>query len=186
MAEKTKCDICDRNFKNEEGLTMHNSAKHFEVLNKNSPKSQINKDGMRLKFKKIIEIGVVAILIWGIIALIPNGGGLPPIDFNGHIESSPPSHVLKKPMRIEIQKHMLEHVDGIEGGRGGVIINYNCKDYECDENLVENLESYANQYGYVYVAPFKGMTSKIAITKLGRIQTFEEYDAESIKQFIEF
>ena len=30
------------------------------------------------------------------------------------------------------------------------------------------------------------MTSKIAITKLGRIQTFEEYDAESIKQFIEF
>jgi|SRR3989344_2280400 len=189
MAEKTKCEICDRNFKNEDGLAMHNLAKHLENVKKDKP-FIYNINGDSSSIKKIrnwgIIIGVIGILIWGIIALIPNSGGLPPTDIQGHIESNPQSHVLKKPMRIEIQKHMLEHADGVEKGKGGVIINYNCKDYVCEDKLIENLESFASQYDYVYVAPFKGMSSKIILTKLGRIQTFEEYDFESIKQFIEF
>ena len=28
MAEKARCEICDRNFKDKEGLEMHNNAKH--------------------------------------------------------------------------------------------------------------------------------------------------------------
>lgn len=182
MAEKTRCEICDRNFKNEEGLAMHNSSKHNANI-------QIKKEGTSSQYGKIkkwgISIVVIALLVWGIIGLIPNNGGLPPTDIEGHIESSPQSHILKKPMRIDIQKHMLEHADGVEGGRGGVIINYNCKDYVCEEGLVENLESFASQYDYVYVAPFKGMPVKIALTKLGRIQTLDEYNPETIKSFIE-
>ncbi len=190
MAEKTRCEICNRTFKNEEGLAMHNTAKHTEGIERDKPSAQKKSDGKRLSPKKIrnwcIILATITLLIWGIIALIPNSGGLPPTDIRGHIESNPPSHILKKPMRLEIQKHMLEHVDGIEGGHVGVIINYNCEEYVCESDLIENLESFAGQYDYVYVAPFKKMEVKIALTKLGRIQTFEEYDAESIKQFIEF
>ena len=40
-------------------------------------------------------------------------------------------------MPIAIQKHMLEHADGKEGGRGGVIINYNCEDFNCEDGLIE-------------------------------------------------
>jgi len=169
---------------------MHNSAKHSEGLQKDKSSSQNKSKGKNSEIKKIrnwsIAVVVIAFAFWGIIALIPNSGGLPPTDIQGHIESNPSSHVLKKPMRIEIQKHMLEHADGVEGGHGGVIINYNCEDYVCEDNLIQNLEGFASQYDYVYVVPFKGMDVKIALTKLGRIQTFEEYDAESIKQFIEF
>ena len=30
MAERTRCEICDREFKDAEGLAMHSKAKHFE------------------------------------------------------------------------------------------------------------------------------------------------------------
>ena len=180
MAEKTRCEICDRTFKDIAGLVMHNQAKHSENISKETKLFPIKKIGIWS-----IIIGVIAILVWGIALLIPNTTGLPPTDLKGHIESNPQSHILKKQMRIEVQKHMLEHADGVEGGKGGVILNYNCQDYICDENLMGNLEDFANKYDYVYVAPFDGMTSKIALTKLGSIKTFEEYDTESIKQFIE-
>src|SRR3989344_3715122 len=181
MEEKARCEICNREFKDLDGLAAHNKAKHSESM----PRERKSLPVKRIRNWSIFIL-IFGLIVTGIVWSVSGIEKLPPTDIDGHIESNPSSHVLKEPIPIEIQKHMLEHVDGIEGGRGGVVINYNCKDYECDENLVENLESYANQYGYVYVAPFKGMTSKIAITKLGRIQTFEEYDAESIKQFIEF
>lgn len=181
MAEKTRCEICDRTFKDSDGLVAHNKAKHPEktfIERKTFPIKKIR--------NLVITLAMVALFIWVIILLIPNNAGLPPTDMKGHIESNPDSHILKKQMRIEIQKHMLEHADGVEGGKGGVIINYNCEDFVCENGLIENLEDFVNQYDYVYVAPFDGMTSKIALTKLGRIQTFEEYDYTSIKQFIEF
>ena len=102
----------------------------------------------------------------------------------GHIEAIPPSHVLKEPMRIEIQKHMLEHVDGNQGTRGGIIINYDCVNYECDSGLIENLEAFAGEYDYVYVAPYSNMKVKIALTSLGRIETLDEFDEEVIRNFI--
>ena len=78
---------------------------------------------------------------------------------------------------------MLEHVDG--AGRPGIIINYNCKDYKCEDNLIEKLEAFATKYDYVYVAPFKGMDAKIALTKLGKIEVLEEYDESLIINFID-
>ncbi len=180
MAEKTRCEICDRTFKDAEGLAAHNMAKHSE---------QIPKDKKPLPIKKIrnwsILIVIVGLIIVGIVWGVSNIERLPPTDMDGHIESNPVSHVLKDPMLIPIQKHMLEHVDGVEGGKGGVIINYNCKDYQCEESLIENLETFATQYDYVYVAPFKGMDAKIALTKLGKIDVLEEYDETRIKNFIE-
>ena len=92
----------------------------------------------------------------------------------GHTERVPPSHILKKSMAIDIQKHMLEHVDGNDGAGGGVLINYDCKTYDCKEDLIDKLEAFAGKYSHVYVAPFKNMESKIILTKLGRLEKFEE------------
>jgi len=179
MAEKMKCEICNRNFKDVDGLTAHNRAKHPE---------RISKERKPLPIKKIRNWSIFIIIVLGIGALIYFSifsiQTLPPTDMRGHVESNPPSHILKEPMPITIQKHMLEHADGT--GRPGVIINYNCKDYECEENLIKNLESFANKYDYVYVSPFKGMDAKISLTKLGEIEILEYYEEERIINFIEY
>lgn len=179
MAEKTKCDDCDRNFKDLAGLTAHNLAKHSKpVLDQKKPVS-LNKI-----YKPLIFIGILTVLIWGVMILIPDSNSLPPTTMEGHREINPPSHISKKPFSIAVQKHMLEHADGIEGGRGGVIINYNCEDYECESDLIEKLENFALESTYVYVAPFEGMETKIALTSLGRIEVLEQYDEAKIKSFI--
>ena len=177
---KTRCDICNRNFKNEEALSMHNQAKHSA----NSPK-----ESNPLPIKKIrnwgIALVIVALLIWGVIAIIPGGESLPPTTMQGHIEAIPDSHVLKSPMRIEVQKHMLEHADGINGGPPGVVINYDCNNFDCAPDLIEKLEAFATIYpSNVYVAPFRNMPVKIALTRLGRIETLDEYDEATIDNFI--
>lgn len=180
MADKTRCEICDRTFKDAEGLVAHDKAKHPE----NMPKEKKPLPIRKVRNWSILII-IVGLIIAGVIWWVSNIERLPPIDMDGHIESNPSSYILKDPMLIAIQKHMLEHADGVEKGRGGVIINYNCKDYSCEESLIENLESFATNYDYVYVVPFKGMDAKIAITKLGKIDVLEEYDEIRIKNFIE-
>lgn len=70
MAEKTKCEICDRAFKDAEGLAMHNKAKHPE---------KVPKERKPLPVKKIrnwtIFLVVVGLLGWGLYSLIANTGG---------------------------------------------------------------------------------------------------------------
>ncbi len=180
MADKTRCEICDRTFKDAEGIAAHNKAKHPE---------NIPKEKNPLPIKKVrnwsILIIIVGLIITGVVWGTSNIERLPPIDMDGHIESNPSSHILKDPMPIATQKHMLEHVDGVEGGKAGVIINYNCMDYQCEKGLIGELEDFATEYDYVYVAPFKGMDAKIAVTKLGKIDVLEEYDEIQIKKFIE-
>jgi len=172
-----KCEICNREFKDAEGLASHNKAKHSE---------KIPEEKKLLPLKKIrnwsILILIVGLIIVGVIWTISNVKTLPPTDMVGHIEENPISHVLKEPMPIAIQKHMLEHADGT--GRPGVIINYNCEDYSCESDLVENLEVFAGKYDYVYVAPFKNMDAKITLTKLNKIEVLEEFDEKRIENFI--
>lgn len=132
---------------------------------------------------------------WGIglaVLVVIGGGGyywltsgevLPPTDFAGHVEQSPASHVLDKPMLILVQKHMLEHADG--SGPPGVIINYNCEDFNCSPDLIDQLSEIADQYPkFVYVAPYLGMTEKLAITKFRKIETFDSLDKEALVNFI--
>jgi len=181
MAEKARCEICDRTFKDEWGLSQHNEHKH-------AIKATTEKEGKPMNLGKykgwIIFIVIAGVLIWGVMWLSSLGTTLPPTDMVGHIEVNPPSHVMKVPMRIEIHKHMLEHVDGEEGGRGGIIINYNCEQYECEAGLIEKLEAFTESYNYVYVAPFKNMDAKIALTRLNRQTILEEFDEIKIETFI--
>jgi len=180
MSEKNRCEICNRNFKDEEGFDMHNSAKH--------PKPAKKEKSIKLNPKKIknwgIFIVVSLVIIFGLYFMLSGAKTLPPTDMQGHVESSPLSHVSKDQMSIPVQKHMLEHVDGQQGVRGGVIINYNCDDYNCEEGLIENLESFGYEFDYVYVTPFKNMGAKIALTRLNRIETLDSYDEGIIRNFI--
>lgn len=176
---KYKCEPCSREFKDADGLEMHNKAKHSELI----PKEKKSFPVKKLKNWSIFII-VVGLVIFGIVWGISSIKTLPPTDIQGHVEENPSSHILKKPMSIEIQKHMLEHADG--EGPPGVVINYNCENYECEDGLIENLESFAEKYPLnVYVAPFKKMDAKIALTKFGKIELLEEFDEERIKNFIE-
>lgn len=179
MAEKHRCETCNRNFKDKDGFDMHNSAKHSDKSNKKSPKINYR------KIKKYsVSIIVISLIVLGIFWMFSSIKTLPPTDMQGHAEKNPPSHILKEPMPLAIQKHMLEHADGVKGGRGGIIINYNCKDYNCESDLIENLEQFGYEFDYVYVAPFKNMDAKIALTKLNKIEILEEYNEEKIRSFI--
>ena len=66
ITEKIRCEICDRMFKDSNGLSAHNKAKHPEL---------VPKERKPLPIKKIrnwiIFVVVIGLLIWGIIALIP-------------------------------------------------------------------------------------------------------------------
>lgn len=172
-----KCEECDKIFSSNEAFEMHKQAKHPV-----KPKKHVNKKKIK---NRIIILIVLGLIVWGGYALFQDDSQtLPPTSMQGHIEASPPSHVIRVPMRLEIQRHMLEHVDGNDGARGGVIINYDCKNYECEPGLIENLESFAEEYDYVYVAPYLNMKVKIALTSLGRIETFDEFNEETIRNFI--
>ena len=180
MEEKARCEICNREFKDLDGLAAHNKAKHSESM----PRERKSLPVKRIRNWSIFIL-IFGLIVTGIVWSVSGIEKLPPTDIDGHIESNPSSHVLKEPIPIEIQKHMLEHVGGIEGGRGGVVINYNCKDYICGSSLIADLEAFADKYDYVYVAPFKGMDAKIALTKLGKIEVLEEYDESLIINFID-
>jgi len=177
MAEKTHCEICDRNFKNIEGLEQHNAHSHLE---------KIEKEITTINNKKIRNWSIFILIIVAIGALIyfpiANVGTLPPTDPRGHVEEIPASHIMKEPVGELTQKHMLEHVDG--NGRPGIFINYDCENYDCEPGLIGNLESFANKYDYVYVAPFPKMSVKIALTMVGKIQTLDEFDNREIEKFI--
>ncbi len=127
----------------------------------------------------MVALGIIV----GAFFIASNIKTLPPKDMQGHIEQSPPSHIMKTPMPIAIHKHMLEHADG--EGRPGVIINYNCEDYVCEEGFIEELERFAVKYPeHVYIAPFPRMDAKIALTKLNQQKILEEYDEEMIDGFV--
>ena len=179
MTEKPRCEDCNRNFKDEEGLEMHNSAKHS--------KPESKKKTLKINPKKIrnwgIFIAILILVVIGFYFMFSSVKTLPPTDMQGHIEESPPSHILKEPMNILVQKHMLEHADGV--GSGGIIINYNCEDYDCEFDLIEKLEEFARIYtSNVYVAPFKNLDSKIVLTRQNGIEILEDYDEERINNFI--
>lgn len=107
----------------------------------------------------------------------------PPTDMVGHIEQNPPSHVMNEPMLLLVQKYMLEHSDG--KGRPGVVINYNCEDFECESDLRGKLKEIVNKCPeFVYIAPFPNMGRKIAITRMGRIKTFDSLDSDALVRFI--
>ena len=162
--------------------------KLFRSKQRNSPSNKFVHSSPSVSLDKIrnwsIVLIILALLIGGGYYWSTNREILPPTDMSGHIEQNPSSHVMDEPMSLSVQKHMLEHSDG--KGQPGVVINYNCEDFGCESDLKEKLTEIANKYPeFVYVAPFPNMSKKIAITRMGKIQTFDYLDENALVQFIE-
>lgn len=164
-----------------DGLSKKEKRKKLKELRKMEEKRNFL---LRYIQKWTTGLLVLALVFGGVYLMSRNRRILPPTDITGHIEQNPPAHVLDEPMPLAIQKHMLEHADG--KGKPGVVINYNCKDFECEENLKEKLAEIADRYPeFVYIAPYPDMSVKIAVTKIGKIETFDEFDKEALIRFIE-
>jgi hypothetical protein len=143
----------------------------------------------RRRLRRGSRIALVVLVLGGAVgggaAWFWSRGELPPTSMANHVEVNPPGHILTEPMPIPIQKHMLEHADGIHGGPQGVIIQYNCRKFSCPGNMVENLTLVAQRYpSFVYLAPNHTMDARIALTREGQILVLDQYDPERIQRFI--
>jgi hypothetical protein len=91
-----------------------------------------------------------------------------------HLGYIAPWGVHTRPIPKELQVHNLED--------GGVVVQYNC---ECPE-LVEKLRAIVRKYDkHVVLAPYPGMTNRIALTAWTRLDRFDEFDEKRIVRFIE-
>jgi hypothetical protein len=86
--------------------------------------------------------------------------------------------VQKDPVTKELQVHNLED--------GGVVVQYNCPaaDSGC-KPLVDKLADIARRYDRVLLAPYPGMSEKIALTAWTRIDKMNDFDEKRIVRFIE-
>ncbi len=127
--------------------------------------------------------GIAVAVVVGLGWFIANRPYLPPTTTQGHTEDMPQSHVTDSPIPSSMQRHMLEHADG--KGAPGIIIQYNCKDYACEPDMIQNLKTLVGKYsGNVYLAP-NNYDGKIILTKLGAIKVLDAFNEEEIKKFIE-
>lgn len=126
----------------------------------------------------LVIVGGIGGLIW----LVMTAPKLPPTTAQGHVEDSPKAHILDSPMPDAVQRHMLEHADG--NGNPSIIIQYNCKKYSCESDLIAKLTELAKQYPEnVYLAP-NDYDGKIILTKLNQSQILDSFDEQAIKTFI--
>ena len=140
--------------------------------------SQVSEKVIHYIIYAVIGAGVIGGLIW----LVSTGPNLPPITDQNHSESSPPAHIVNKPIPDKIQRHMLEHADG--GDKPGIIIQYNCDDFECEGELIDKLKELVDKYpDNVYLAP-NTYDGKIILTKIGRRKILDNFNEEIIKDFI--
>lgn len=168
---------------NQNNLTKRQKRKLRQEENELVNRKKLNRE-KQTKWLVGIMIALVLVAVgYGITIMLPERTVLPPTTMAGHIERSPESHILDQPMLLAVHKHMLEHADG--EGPPGVIINYNCEDFFCDQNLIQQLTGIVeSNLEFVYLAPFDNLSYKIVVTKLGEQITLEEYDEEKINDFI--
>lgn len=84
----------------------------------------------------------------------------------------------ENPIPRELQVHNLED--------GGIMVQYNCPqaDEQC-KTLTEKLAQIVRRYDRVILAPYPGMSHKIALTAWTRIDKFDEVDEKRIVKFID-
>lgn len=173
----------------EDNTTRELNRKERREFERQQRKENFPEEERKMRVKKIIRRGLTTTItlgvILGIVWLIKTPSrrpNLPPTIMQGHMEDSPKAHIVTEYIPDSIQRHMLEHADG--SGKPGVIIQYNCNQYDCEPDLVEKLTELAKQYpDNVYLAP-SNYTGKIILTKLGVIKILENFDGQAIKDFI--
>ena len=152
-------------------------------------KSERRKDATKKSIKKWIGITVaVLVLIFAVNAFLRFASTrdvFPPTSSLNHTETGPDKHISDKPFTFNDQVHMLEHADGVQNGPPGVFINYNCIEFDCEDDLIEKLTKIAKDYPeFVYLAPYTNMSAKIVLTKEGKQEIFESFEENKIRRFI--
>ena len=109
---------------------------------------------------------------------------LPPTGFSAaHLESLPLQQINTQPIPRLEQEHVMERAAGHE--RGGLLMQYNCVEYQCEPDLVEQLTEIVLTFPeYVYLAPYPTMDAKIALAAPGRLLTLDTLDEIKIRKFI--
>ena len=131
----------------------------------------------------------VAVLAIGVLVLFMTtrstfGKELPPTGFSpAHLESLPPQKINVRPIPRLVQEHVMERNPGHE--RGSMLVQYNCRDYQCEPDLVEGLTEIVLDFPpYVYLAPYPTMDAKIALAAPGRLLILDALDENKIRKFI--
>ncbi len=158
------------------------------TMSPHSPRSPQERLNLWIAGGSALVIGVVILLV-GLSSLSESRDTrvLPPITVVGHIERYPEERISREtPIPLPVQRHILEHVPLSMGQqRPGILLQFNCEKFECADDLVDRLVAIAEEYEYVYMAPYPAMDAKIALTAYGRILTLDEVDEERIRTFIE-
>ena len=198
MAEKTRCEICDRNFKDSEGLLMHNKAKHPE---------KVPKERKKLPLKKIRNLGIfiliIGLVIWGIVGLIssnsPEGedfsekisvlpdashvGSISGVEYNSNPPTSGPHY--STPARPGFRENPIDDGNLIHSMEHGLIwISYNPRIGEEAEKLREVASS------FTVITQREANNEDIAIASWGRLDVFNldggTIDADDLQRINDF
>ena len=66
-----------------------------------------------------------------------------------------------------------------------MLVQYNCRTYTCELDLVDRLTEIVVAYPpNVFLAPYPTMDAKIALAAPGRLLTLESFDEGEIRKFI--
>ena len=127
----------------------------------------------------------LALVVGGIVLFGSLSKVLPPTSFGpGHSESYPPTQINTQPISPLIQEHVMER--GGSHPEGGMLVQYNCVDYQCEPGLAQRLTEIVRSFPpQVYLAPYPGMDAMIALAAPGRLEILDSFDEQRIREFIE-
>ena len=115
----------------------------------------------------------------------PFGKELPPTGYTpAHRETLPTQQINRQPIPRLVQEHVMESDAGHE--RGSMLVQYNCRNYECGEDLLDKLTAMVSSYPpQVYLAPYPTMDAKIALAAPGKLLLLKAFDEDKIRGFID-
>ena len=127
----------------------------------------------------------MALVIVGIAFGVLTRKELPPTSERpGHAETLPPQQISRVPIPRGVQEHVMER--NASHRPGSMLVQYNCRDYQCEADLVETLTDIVQGYPRtVYLAPYPTMDAMIALAAPGRLLTLDSLDDGKIRSFIE-
>jgi len=155
--------------------------------NLNKKLNRLEKQAHQTARQRVVKLATGGLLVvfglgfvMGIKYLTNSRPKYPPVTLAGHIEAYPPNRFSTKPIPEAIHKHILEHTPQ---GTPGVVITYNCTDFDCDPQLPDKLRSLLDKYPHLYVAA-GDYDSPLIISRAGRQIRLEGYNEEAIIKFI--
>ncbi len=153
---------------------------------KNREKRGARTRSRRLARLKLFGMGLVvaAGVVGAAVFFVTTSKTLPPTSFGpGHSELLPTTQINTRPIDPLIQQHVMER--NATHGPGQMLVQYNCRDYDCEPGLESALEDIVTRFPRtVYLAPYPGMDAMIALAAPGRLEILDEFDEDRIVKFI--